>query len=127
MYEQTDIRDFAIHHAQKVTYNTIVCDASFISLVEIIDSILSLANEETKIILLYKPQFEVGREHLRHTGVPKDIKIVGQKMDAFEKLLVSKNITILIREKSTLTGEAGNQEWIYMVQKNLYRNRGFFY
>jgi 23S rRNA (cytidine1920-2'-O)/16S rRNA (cytidine1409-2'-O)-methyltransferase len=113
-----DIRDFAKNHTTGIIYNTIVCDASFISLIDIIDSILSLANEETKIILLYKPQFEVGREHLRHTGIPKDIKIVEQKMDAFEKLLISKNITILVREKSTLTGEAGNQEWIYMIQKN---------
>jgi predicted rRNA methylase YqxC with S4 and FtsJ domains len=30
-------------------------------------SILKLANTETSIILLWKPQFEVGRENLRKT------------------------------------------------------------
>jgi 23S rRNA (cytidine1920-2'-O)/16S rRNA (cytidine1409-2'-O)-methyltransferase len=86
VYEQTDIRNFAKTHPMN-HYNYIVCDASFISLSEIIDSILSLARDITKIILLYKPQFEVGRENLRHTGVPKDLKIVEQKMKQFEELL----------------------------------------
>jgi 23S rRNA (cytidine1920-2'-O)/16S rRNA (cytidine1409-2'-O)-methyltransferase len=56
-YEQTDIRDFAkIKH---VTYDIIVCDASFISLTLILDSMIFLADSQTKMILLYKPQFEV--------------------------------------------------------------------
>jgi 23S rRNA (cytidine1920-2'-O)/16S rRNA (cytidine1409-2'-O)-methyltransferase len=45
-------------------YDLIVCDASFISLTEILRSILKLANPETDIILLWKPQFEVGRDQL---------------------------------------------------------------
>lgn len=117
-YEQTDIRDFAANHQQSKIYQVIVCDASFISLHEIIDSILTLADSNTMIILLYKPQFEVWREQLRKTGIPKDQKIVEEKMKEFEKMLSSKNILIRNREKSTLMGEAGNQEWIYQIQKN---------
>ena len=56
-YEQMDIRDFAIQNSH--TYDIIVCDASFISLSEIIDSISILSDIDTEIILLYKPQFEV--------------------------------------------------------------------
>jgi 23S rRNA (cytidine1920-2'-O)/16S rRNA (cytidine1409-2'-O)-methyltransferase len=63
-YEQTDIRDFVPNIPK---YDIIVCDASFISLVDIIDAILDCASDETHIILLFKPQFEVGREHLRKT------------------------------------------------------------
>ncbi len=117
VYEKTDIRDFAKIHSNN-QYDIIVCDASFISLGEIINSILSLATNTTKIILLYKPQFEVGREYLRHTGVPKDLKIVEEKMKQFEILLINKHIQIVAKEKSTLMWEAGNQEWIYMIQKN---------
>lgn len=116
-YEQTDIRDFAKNNT-KPPYHIIVCDASFISLTEIIDPILALANEKTAIILLYKPQFEVGREHLRKTGVPKEQSMVDKKMAEFESLLVSKNCTIFTRKPSSLMGEAGNQEWIYLIEKN---------
>ncbi len=84
-YEQTDIRDFAkIQHDH---YDIIVCDASFISLSSIIESILFLSSVDTTLILLYKPQFEVGPEHLRKTGIPKDTKIVAKKMAEFEVLL----------------------------------------
>jgi len=78
-YEQTDIRDFAKQN-NGIFYDIIVCDASFISLYEIVDFIFLVANTDTKIILLYKPQFEVGRDQLRKTGVPKDLKIVEQKI-----------------------------------------------
>jgi predicted rRNA methylase YqxC with S4 and FtsJ domains len=33
------------------------------------------------MILLYKPQFEVGPEYLRKTGVPKDEKRVREVME----------------------------------------------
>ena len=79
---------------------------------------MALSNSETKMILLYKPQFEVGKSNLRKTGVPKDMKVVEAKMIEFEELLVLRNIGIIKKEKSSLIGEAGNQEWIYMLQKN---------
>jgi 23S rRNA (cytidine1920-2'-O)/16S rRNA (cytidine1409-2'-O)-methyltransferase len=115
-YEQTDIRDFA--RMKYDPYDIIVCDASFISLALILDSMIQLSGSHTILIVLYKPQFEVGREHLRKTGVPKDLKIVEMKMREFEKLLDCKNIRILKKEKSSLIGEAGNQEWIYMLEQN---------
>ncbi len=113
-YEQTDIRDFA--KSKHDPYDIIVCDASFISLTQILDSMMALADSATKMILLYKPQFEVGREQLRKTGVPKDTKIVEIKMREFEEMLKLKNMSILKKEKSSLIGEAGNQEWIYMLE-----------
>ena len=112
-----DIRDFSKQHNSDSSYGIIVCDASFISLVEIIDAILELASIDTYIILLYKPQFEVWREYLRKTWVPKNQEIVDEKMKEFEIILHAKNCSILEKEKSSLMGEAGNQEWIYMIQK----------
>jgi 23S rRNA (cytidine1920-2'-O)/16S rRNA (cytidine1409-2'-O)-methyltransferase len=98
-------------------YDLIVCDASFISLHEILPSMLDLTDEQTNIILLYKPQFEVGRENLRKTGVPKDEKIVEKKLTEFEQFLTEQNCQIIARGKSTLIGEAGNQEWVYWIKK----------
>lgn len=81
-YEQTDIRKFP----SKV-YDVIVCDVSFISLREIVPELARFANGTTDIFLLFKPQFEVGRDQLRKTGVPKDKKIVEQKLAEFEAFL----------------------------------------
>ncbi len=112
-YEQTDIREFS----SESPYDIIVCDASFISLIVLFPAILRFAQRETRMILLYKPQFEVGSENLRKTGVPKDEMIVAKKMKAWEDFVLSHDCSILSKEKSSLTGEAGNQEWIYWIQK----------
>jgi 23S rRNA (cytidine1920-2'-O)/16S rRNA (cytidine1409-2'-O)-methyltransferase len=132
-YEKMDIREFAdlrwvdlqIWESQKTNqpknqsanYDLIVCDASFISLEEILPYILSLANKQTHIILLWKPQFEVGRENLRKTWVPKDEKIVTKIQKGWEEFVKNSNCEILHQEKSTVVGEAGNQEWLYLIRK----------
>jgi len=56
--ENTDIRDFK-KEIIKEKLDLIVCDVSFISLNLIIDSIISLMDNRTLAILLFKPQFEV--------------------------------------------------------------------
>jgi len=48
-----------------------------------------LATSSTDIYTLYKPQFEVGREHLRKTGVPKDEKIIEKSLVGFVEFLNS--------------------------------------
>jgi 23S rRNA (cytidine1920-2'-O)/16S rRNA (cytidine1409-2'-O)-methyltransferase len=108
-----DIRDFIA----KGFYDIIVCDASFISLTQIFDPILSHAETSTDMILLFKPQFEVGRENLRKTGVPKDEKCITIAMERFEEMINERNCMILGKEKSCLIGEAGNQEWVYWIRR----------
>lgn len=102
--ENTDIRDFAaIFHSTTSSptlllegeggieyFDLIVGDISFISLTKLMDSILALASAETEIILLYKPQFEVGKENLRKTGVPKTDAIVQKKFAEFQDFLRAK-------------------------------------
>lgn len=118
-----DIRDFAsntpiLQHSNIPIYDLIVCDASFISLQEIFPSILTLANGKTDMFLLWKPQFEVGRENLRKTGVPKNEKVILEKQKVWENFLQNTPCKILHKEKSTLMGEAGNQEWVYHICKS---------
>lgn len=115
-YEQMDIRDFVIQKSD-MPYDIVVCDASFISLKELLSPILYVADSNTQIILLYKPQFEVGRANLRKTWVPKDEKIIDKYIKNWEIFLKDNNCEILQKERSYLIWEAGNQEWVYLVRK----------
>lgn len=111
--ENTDIRDF-----QSPTYfDMIVGDISFISLTKLIDPILLLADDKTEIILLYKPQFEVGRENLRKTGVPKSEAIVDRKFREFQEFLGIKGMVVKKIAPSAIEGEAGNREYLLWMQK----------
>lgn len=87
-YEQTDIRTFV--PTESAPYDIIVCDVSFISLIDIIDSILAFADVKTDIILLFKPQFEVGKEYLRKTGVPKTEASIDVAKRRFEEALFTR-------------------------------------
>lgn len=110
--ENTDIREFSTHKK----YDIIVCDASFISLQKILLSMKSFSQAKTIFIILFKPQFEVGKNHITKSGVPKNEKIILEAMESFEKFLWENNLKILHKEKSVLIGEAGNQEWVYALQ-----------
>ncbi len=111
-YEKTDIRKFGSH-----VYERIVCDVSFISLHEIIPELIRFSNLDTEIFLLFKPQFEVWRENLRKTGVPKDKKIVDQKLTECEFFLEKQGFHLIKKSPSTVIGEAGNEEWMMRVKR----------
>ena len=61
----------------------ITVDVSFISLDRILAKLLELMTPETILILLFKPQFEVGKANLRKAGVPKNAKVVSEALDRF--------------------------------------------
>lgn len=109
--ENTDIRNYKTAD----NYDLIVADLSFISLHKILDKLKELSSKNTAIILLFKPQFEVGRINLKKTWVPKDDKIVIASLDKFK--LACKNIGFRITKiaESELKWEAWNKEFfIYM-------------
>ena len=120
-YEQTDIRTFhpTIQSSnQFFIYDIIVCDVSFISLHEIVPHILRFSDSKTDIVVLFKPQFEVGREYLRKTGVPRNKEIVQQKIEEFEQLLNHNWLIIQSKSLSTVIWEAGNEEWMIFLKQN---------
>gem|GEM_PF-2439255 len=87
--EQTDIRCLTRENfPEKI--DIIVSDVSFVPLSEIIDSILSCGSENTKYILLVKPQFEVPLTERSRSGVVRDDKKITQIVENACQLLSSK-------------------------------------
>jgi len=60
----------------------LVGDLSFISLTKVLPAIMRLSNAETDIVLLIKPQFEVGRSALAKGGVVKNDAIRHAAIDS---------------------------------------------
>lgn len=92
-------------------------DVSFISLREVLPSVLGLLASDGICVLLFKPQFEVGPSQLKKTGIPKSEEIRVRSIRDFEDWLKVTGVIVLNQYESSLIGEAGNREVLFAVKK----------
>ena len=110
--ENTDIREFA----SEKKFDLITCDVSFISLNLILKSLASLA--KNALIVLFKPQFEVGAEIKRNKkGVLKDEKAVCAARAKFEHRCAELGLVVLQTSACKITGKEGNREFFYLLKR----------
>ena len=111
-FENTDIRDFK----SEKEFEIVTCDVSFISILYIIEDINRLAND--KIIILFKPQFEVGTNVKRDKkGVVKDKKAIIRSREKFLDYTKLLNWELKYSSMSKLQGKDGNEEELFYFSK----------
>jgi len=114
LYEETDIREFQSDDA----FELITCDVSFISILQIIEDIDRLSQNGTDIIILYKPQFEVGKDVKRDSrGVVQDLDAIARRKEAFEAQAEKLGWDLCYQALSQVQGKEGNQEYLYHFRK----------
>ena len=112
LHEKTDIRNFRTD--QKI--DVVVIDVSFISIKEILPSVVNLSNKNTKIVAMVKPQFEAGRNGTVN-GVVKNNSYRREILQDFENWCRSNNLYIENKRDSEVKGTKGNQERFYILRK----------
>ncbi|MEA1879054.1 MAG: TlyA family RNA methyltransferase, partial [Campylobacterota bacterium] len=114
LHEETDIRDFKSEEA----FELITCDVSFISIRQITNAIDGLTNSGTDIVILYKPQFEVGKDVKRDSrGVVQDVDAIARRKEEFEAEAVKLGWSEKYQSESKVQGKEGNQEYLYHFKK----------
>ncbi len=114
VYEETDIREFNNNNNK---FDIVTCDISFISLSYVLPSINKLANN--KIIILFKPQFEVGLNVKRDkSGVVKDKIAIEKSIEEFLKEVDKFNWKLIKRSLSKLKGKSGSVEEFFLFKKS---------
>lgn len=111
LHEKTDIRNFSTE--QKI--DTVVIDVSFISLREILPSVVKIA-PIAQIIAMVKPQFEAGKNGTIN-GVVKNNSFRRKILQDFEIWCRTNNLNILNKRDSEVKGSKGNQERFYLLRK----------
>lgn len=95
-----------------VSFDLIVIDVSFISLIKILPSVVPLLKPSASIVVLIKPQFEVGRGEVGRGGIVKDeekrLNAVKNVNDFASTLGLKLDKTI----ESPITGAEGNIEYL---------------
>ena len=114
LHEETDIREFQSDNA----FELITCDVSFISIRQITDDIDRLSQKGTDIIILYKPQFEVGKDVKRDSkGVVQDLDAIARRKEEFEAEAEKLGWSLTYEALSQVQGKEGNQEYLYHFVK----------
>jgi len=114
LHEETDIRDFE----SEEKFELVTCDVSFISVLKIVDDIDRLSQKDTDIIILYKPQFEVGKDVKRDSkGVVQDIDAIARRKEEFEACVKKMGWMEKYQALSRVQGKEGNQEYLYHFVK----------
>ncbi len=111
-FENTDIRAFSSNE----TFDIVTCDVSFISILYIIEDINRLSSRD--IIILFKPQFEVGNNVKRDKkGVVKDKNAIKKVRQTFIDKTIQLNWNLKYSSLSKIQGKDGNKEELFYFSK----------
>jgi 23S rRNA (cytidine1920-2'-O)/16S rRNA (cytidine1409-2'-O)-methyltransferase len=96
--------------------DVLVCDVSFISIKKIIPVCLKILNKNASLVILIKPQFEVGREKICKGGIVKDPKIheaICEEIKVWFEDILNKRVIGIV--ESPIKGQKGNKEFLIAV------------
>lgn len=114
LHEKIDIRNFKT----KDLIDIVVIDVSFISLRDILPSVVNLISKNTQIVAMVKPQFEAGKDNTIR-GVVKNNSLRRKIMQDFEKWCKTNNLFVVNKRDSEIKGAKGNQERFYVLKKTV--------
>ena len=116
IYDRTNIRDIT---REKIggEVELVVADLSFISLKTVLPALARISTDSADLLLMVKPQFEVGRERLGAGGVVREPElreeaVIGVAEKAFELGLGALGVIA-----SALPGPSGNVEYFLWLKR----------
>ena len=90
----------------------IVCDISFVSIMKVLAVPLALGRPGTDAVLLIKPQFEVGRDHVGRGGIVTDREAIARAETDVISFMDECGWTHRQSLPSPITGGDGNKETV---------------
>lgn len=114
--EATDARDLDAARLGFVP-DLVVCDVSFISLSKALPRALDLAAPGADLVVLVKPQFEVGPALVGKGGLVKDEAARARALEEAQTFLADSGWTVRDKAQSPITGGDGNVEFLVWATK----------
>jgi 23S rRNA (cytidine1920-2'-O)/16S rRNA (cytidine1409-2'-O)-methyltransferase len=95
----------------------VTIDVSFISLTIVLPKIPPVMKPEGQCVVLVKPQFEVGREHVGKGGIVRDYDLQQQAIEKVTESGRSAGLQFISSQESPITGREGNREFFILFRK----------
>jgi 23S rRNA (cytidine1920-2'-O)/16S rRNA (cytidine1409-2'-O)-methyltransferase len=93
-----------------------VCDASFISTTLLLPAFAPLVDKSGEMVILVKPQFEVGREQVGKGGIVRDPELHRAACDRVRAAVEALGFTASLME-SPILGAEGNREFLLYAHR----------
>lgn len=117
LLERTNLRDLELDHVGGVPVDLVVADVSFISLTLLIGPLVGVVRDDGWLLLLVKPQFEVGRELLGRDGVVRTPAHQRQAIANVIKSAGEYGWHCVAAVPSRLPGASGNREFFVLLRR----------
>lgn len=114
--EKTHVRELNNKLITELTQLCVV-DVSFISLEKVLPFIHAFMEQDADLVLLVKPQFEVGKENISKGGIVKDVKLYPGVIEKIQKLAVLSNFIYQDHTESPILGGNGNREFLMHLKR----------
>lgn len=98
-------------------FDLIVGDVSFISLTLVLPALVPLLAPNGDLLVLVKPQFEVGREHIARGGLVKDTAQYAQVETKIRTACEALGLTVAAWLDSPIAGGDGNREFFVHARR----------
>jgi 23S rRNA (cytidine1920-2'-O)/16S rRNA (cytidine1409-2'-O)-methyltransferase len=117
LQERVNLRDLRLEHVGGVPVDLVVADVSFISLRLLVGPLVSVTRDDGWVLLLVKPQFEVGREFLGKGGVVRTREHQLQAISSVIDAAGEHGWRGVAAVASRLLGASGNREVFVLLRR----------
>ena len=117
--EETHIKDLTTDDMENNRADFIVIDVSFISLTKVIPYLEKFLSENGQVVMLIKPQFEVGREKIGKNGVVIDENYHDEAIKKIITFSEESGYELVGVEDSPIKGTKVNMEFLILIYFNI--------
>ena len=116
--ENMHIKDLEPENLKNEKMDFIVIDVSFISLTKVIPYLNKFLNTEGKVVMLVKPQFEVGKEKIGKNGIVTEEQYHDEAIKKIISFIKDNSYKLIGVEESPIRGTKGNKEFLMLIISN---------
>lgn len=98
-------------------FSLVVVDVAFISATLVLPAVLAAAPTLAEAVILVKPQFEAGREHVGKGGIVRDPKAHEMAVDRVAECVRALGWIVVETIPSPITGAEGNREFLLYARR----------